>query len=123
MAEIETGSAERGGALVETDSLLTLHRQQHETYNQIVAIASTLIYGPSGCGKLLMACATLNGFVGEHNPMGITEISVPELVCDAKKTDRVFETLDRFRVRAILIEDIDDLLVGHVVIPVFTGNG
>src|SRR4029453_1769264 len=66
-----------------------------------------LLYGPPGCGKSLLA----KGCFGEEDQR-FAQLGVAEVLLDPAKINRAFEACERFDLRAILIENVDDLLEG-----------
>ena len=70
---------------------------------------STLLYGPEGCGKTKLANAILNG-AKENEYSTVVELKKEELLDDPKRLENVFKTIKRFAIRALLIDDVDDLL-------------
>ncbi len=78
-----------------------------------MASISILLFGPTGCGKRFFAEASLNEFL-EHNdlPERIFDINVPNLLSSPADTPKVLKAMHDFESRAVLIEDVDDMLVG-----------
>lgn len=72
---------------------------------------STLIYGPQGCGKTLLAKFYFTEAQQQDKAWTTVELKASEVLQDPDVgLKKVFQAVERFHIQGLLIEDIDNLL-------------